>query len=173
MDSSGMGFLHHTEGAMRLRADFGRGNLWLSPGLQPDIYVRDDVTRLAPLRPTLVLAVAAPFTPFFQPAQDNALALRGREDPHDLIVAAPRPDDPVRARALHAIYRPAPRDQHVARHDDDALHRHDIHVLGGFGVDVLGAGVPSCAARETQRGREDKQMPFHLAHLLMSVVRSL
>src|SRR5712691_4651428 len=111
MDSSGMGFLHHTEGAMRLRADFGRGNLSLSPGFQPDIDVRDDVTRLAPLRPTLVLAVAAPFTPFFQPAQDHALALRGREDPHDLIVAAPRPDDPVRARALHAIYRPAPRDQ--------------------------------------------------------------
>src|SRR5256885_11869530 len=106
--------------------------------------------RLAPLRPAFVLAVVATFAPFLQPAHDNALALRGREDPHDLIVAAPRPDDPVRARALHAIYRPAPRDQHVARHDNDALHRHDIHVLGGVGVSVTGAGISSRAAPWTQ-----------------------
>src|SRR6266550_3980880 len=150
----------------------------LSGRFQPDIDVRDDVTRLATLGPALVFAAVAAVAAlalFPQTAHRDALAARGREDADDVIVAAPRPDDAVGARALHPVHRPAPRHEHVARHDHDAIDGHDILVLDRLGVDVLRAGVaPShCAARETQRGREDKQMTFHRAHLLVSVVRSL
>src|SRR6266550_27942 len=143
--------------------------------LQPDIDLRDDVTRLATLGPALVFAAVATLALFPQTAHRDALAARGREDADDVIVAAPRPDDAIGTRALHAVHRPTPRDEHVARHDHDAIHRHDILVLDRLGVDVLRAGVsPShCAARETQRGREDRQMTFHRAHLLVRVVRSL
>src|SRR5882672_3505891 len=136
---------------------------------QPDVDVRDDVTRLATLGPALVLAAVAVLAAFVviivfarlpQAAHRDALAARGREDADDIIVAAPRPDDAVGTRALHAVHRPAPRDEHVARHDHDAIDRHDILVLDRLGVDVLRAGVsPSThrAARETQRRCENKQ----------------
>src|SRR6266508_2482077 len=98
MKPSGMGFLHHTGGSMRLRADFGRGNLCseeLPAAPQPDVDVRDDVTRLATLGPALVLAVAAALALFPQTAHSDALTPRGREDADDIIVAAARPDDAV------------------------------------------------------------------------------
>src|SRR6266576_1106333 len=151
---------------------------------QPDVDVRDDVTRLATLGPALVLAAVAVLTAFVviivfarlpQTAHRDALAARGREDADDIIVAAPGPDDAIRPRALHAVHRPAPRHEHLARHDHDAIDGHDILVLARLGVDVLRAGVspsPShCAARETQPGREGKQLTFHRAHLLVKVMR--
>src|SRR5206468_4154865 len=136
----------------------------LPAGLLPDIDVRDDVTRLATLGPALVLAAVAVLAAFVvivafarlqQTAHRDALPARGRENSDDLIIAAAGPDDAVGTRALHAVHRPAPRHEHVARHDHDAIDRHDILVLDRLGVDVLRAGVsPSThrAARETQRG---------------------
>src|SRR6266568_9440583 len=142
-----------------------RTRKFLAPRLQPDIDIRDDVTRFATLGPAFVLAAFAAFAAFArfpQTAHGNTVTARRREDADDVVVAAPRPDDPVGAIALHAVHRPAPRDQHVARHDHDAIDRHDILVLDRLGVDVLRSGVSvSGAARETQRGREDEQLTFH------------
>src|SRR5439155_11513273 len=109
-----------------------RTRKFLAPRLQPDIDIRDDVTRFATLGPAFVLAVVAAFAAFArfpQTAHGNTVTARRREDADDVVVAAPRPDEPARAIALHAVHRPAPRDQHVARHDHDAIDRHDILVL--------------------------------------------
>jgi hypothetical protein len=95
----GVRFLHHTEGTMGLRADFGRGNLWLAARLQPDVDVRDDVTRPATLRPALMPAAIAAFALFLQTAHGDALAAGSCEDPDDLIVSPPGPNDAVATRA--------------------------------------------------------------------------
>src|SRR5436309_15207941 len=149
MDSSGVGFLHHTEGAMGVRAVSGRGNLWilqlLAARSQPDVDVGDDLPRLATLGPALVPAVVAAFALFLQPAHGDALAPRGREDADDPIIPAAGPDDAVGARALHAVHRPAPRDEQLARQHHDLIHRHRILVLDRLGADRLRHRAPAPA----------------------------
>src|SRR5262245_14829230 len=131
---------------------------------ETDIDVRDDLPRRATFFPALVAATITVLARLPQPAHGNAFTMRAREDAHDVIVTAPRPNDPVRTIALDAVHRPTPRHQHVAGDDDHAIDRHDIRVFDRLRVDILRARVSGRAGRagkNHERDHEDHQVALH------------
>src|SRR6266849_6700022 len=81
-----------------------------------------------------------------QAAHDHALAIPSGEHSHHLIVAAPSPQDAVRAILLLPVHHVAARHEHLARDHDDAIDRCDIDVARRLGVDYRGASVDDSPA---------------------------
>src|SRR5207247_1743007 len=128
---------------------------------EPHVDVGDNRARRLMTDPATV-AAAIPY--FCDTADRHALTLRRHEQPDDFIIAAPRPDDAVRAAPSHVVDDIPAAHQHFAGDHHYPVDRYLIDRDGRLCVHHLGAHVATTgqASRRRQQQRQGKE-PSHEA----------